>query len=528
VTGSPHPHERILGAVESAESLTDAASQQTADRGRVIDISSGTKGKKTTAREKLLTIFSDIELFRDESGEVYGSVRANGHRETFPLRSRYIRRAMAGLYYEKTGTTIGSSGIDDVLNVLEYAADRYSNQNGRPNVYPVFRRVGTFGGEMIFHDLCDESWRSVQIGREGWKIVSDHHSFVKFLRSPDSRALPEPEGGSLIEELRGFLNLRTDDDFMLAVAFILMCFRCDEPCPPLLVSGEQGSGKSNLSRIIRALIDPNVSPIRRPPRDDEHLAAAVANNYVLPFDNVSSIPQWLSDGVAAAVTGAGFARRALYSDNEERTITARPRMILNGIPDFTSNADLADRSIFLNLPAIKAADRVPERTYWERFEAARPRIMGAIYDAVSIGLSRIGTMSLDEFPRMADFCGWIEACAPGLGWKQGHFTEVLNANRKGLVELGIEADPVAMAVRDFMTDRHAPWEGTATELLEALTARVASSVQKSRRWPTSAHAMGSQVRRAAPALRDHHRIEVASKHSGSRLLRIYFLDQPAQ
>jgi putative DNA primase/helicase len=508
-------HSAILKAIDDAEDMEAIdASPKTKSNG-AEGASSGSRRKKPVARDRLLSLFSDVDLFLDEAGEVYASIFMDDHRENYSLRSRQVRRAIAGKYFLQTGSCIGATAIDDVIQVLEFGAIKHSR------TYPVFRRVGHLYGELIYLDLCDPKWRAVEISKSGWRITTEPP--VKFVRDSNALPLPEPEPGAMIEELRAFTNVRNDDDFTLLLSFLLMCFRPDEPCPPLLVSGEQGSGKSNLCRIVRSLIDPHVALIRRPPKDERDLAAAISNNFMPVLDNVSSVPHWLSDAIAAAVTGAGFAARALYSDDEERVILAKPRMVLNGIPDLTGSADLADRSIFLNLPTIEATERKPERSFWEMFERARPKILGALCDAVSVGLSRIGTLQLDEFPRMADFCAWVEACAPGIGLEPGDFSRAFNTNRKKLVEMAIEADPVAMAVRDFMVDRIHPWEGTASELLDLLNSRVSAHNQKSKFWPSSSTAMGSRLRRAAPGLRDHHKIDVASKHSGSRVLRLSFL-----
>ena len=71
--------------------------------------------------------------------------------------------------------------------------------------------------------------------------------------------LPVPEQGGAIGDLAAFLNLRSQTDFVLVVAWLLAALRCRGPYPVLGVSGEQGSAKTVLTKILRSLVDPNVA-----------------------------------------------------------------------------------------------------------------------------------------------------------------------------------------------------------------------------------------------------------------------------
>jgi len=51
------------------------------------------------------------------------------------------------------------------------------------------------------------------------------------------------------------------------------------------------------------------------PREDRDLFIAAVNGWVLAFDNVSALPDWISDTLCRLSTGGGFATRQLYSDS---------------------------------------------------------------------------------------------------------------------------------------------------------------------------------------------------------------------
>jgi hypothetical protein len=101
---------------------------------------------------------------------------------------------------------------------------------------------------------------------------------------------------------------------------------------------------------------------------------AANNGYLLAFDNLSGLPVWLSDALCRLASGGSFAVRQLYSDDEEVLFEAARPILLNGIEDVISGADLGDRAIFLTLAPIGEALRRPENECGREFEIARPRI----------------------------------------------------------------------------------------------------------------------------------------------------------
>ncbi len=342
---------------------------------------------------------------------------------------------------------------------------------------------------------------------------------VKFLRSPSMRPLPVPESGSLIEELRQFVNVKSDEDSMLVLAFVLASMRPQGPFPILVVNGEAGSGKSVFSRMVRALIDPSAAPIRAVPRDDRDLVVSASNSWLLAFDNLSSLPAWLADAFCRLATGSGFATRMLHTDRDEMIFEAARPVIINGIAHLTDRADLADRSVTIHLAAIPDAERRPEDELIADFEKARPCILGALLDAVSRALANIATVKLDRAPRMADFAKWITAAEPGLGWEPGAFLAAYASNRRDVVEAAFDADAVAVAIWKLLADRPEGFVGTATELLAAINALVPEPTRKSRFWPENAAQLGNRLARAVPLLKARG-CAIERRHSGERIITI--------
>ena len=357
-------------------------------------------------------------------------------------------------------------------------------------------RVGGLGGR-LYLDLGDDAWRAVEIDAAGWRVIDDPP--VRFRRAAGMQPLPMPVPGGSVETLRSFLNLRSDADFVLVIAWALAVLRPRGPYPVIVLSGEQGSAKSTFSAILRALLDPNTAPLRALPRQDRDLFIAATNGHVLAFDNVSALPSWISDTLCRLATGGGFAVRQLYTDQDEVLFDATRPVILNGIEDIVGRPDLADRAVFLTLEAIPEACRRPEAELWAAFDAERPRILGGLFDAVVQGLRRLPQTQLEGLPRMADFGLWATACERAL-WPAGTFWSAYGGNRDKAVENVIEADPVAAAVRAVMVQR-TQWTGTATQLLGVLAQAAGERAAKSRTWPGSPRALSDRLRRAAAFLR---------------------------
>ena len=361
---------------------------------------------------------------------------------------------------------------------------------------PVYIRVGGIDGS-LYLDLGDEAWRAIEITTTGWRVVESPP--VRFRRAAGMQPLPVPAPGGSVETLRSFLNVQSDTDFVLVVAWALAVLRDRGPYPVIVLSGEQGSAKSTFSAILRSLLDPNTAPLRALPREDRDLFIAASNGHVLAFDNVSGLPPWISDTLCRLATGGGFAVRRLYTDQDEVLFDAARPVILNGIEDTVTRPDLADRAVFLTLEAIPEERRRSEAELWAAFDAERPRILGVLLDAVVQGLKTLPDTTLERLPRMADFALWATACETAL-WPAGTFWSAYCGNRDEAVENVIEADPVAAAVRAVMEER-TEWTGTATNLLGALAESAGERVAKSKTWPASPRALSGRLRRAATFLR---------------------------
>jgi hypothetical protein len=423
----------------------------------IAEETGGAGGRGPTQADILIELAQTAELFHAPDGTGFADLVINGHRETWPIRGKGFRRWLARRCFEATQGAPSSESLQSALNVIEAKAHFDAPER------EVHVRVGGFDGR-LYLDLADDGWRAIEIDTDGWRVVDSPP--VRFRRAAGMQPLPVPLDGGSVGTLRSFLNVQTDADFVLAVVWALAVLRDRGPYPVLVLRGEQGSAKSTFSAILRALLDPNTAPLRALPREDRDLFIAASNGHVLAFDNVSGLPAWISDTLCRLATGGGFAVRQLYTDQDEVLFDAARPVILNGIEDIVTRPDLADRAVFLTLQPIPEERRRPEQELWAAFEEKRPRILGALLDAVVRGLRMLPETRLERLPRMADFALWATACETAL-WPAGTFWTAYRGNRDEVVEDVIDADPVAAAVRAIMATR-TEWAGTASDLLGAL------------------------------------------------------------
>jgi hypothetical protein len=272
--------------------------------------------------------------------------------------------------------------------------------------------------------------------------------------------------------------------------------------------------------LLRSLIDPHTAGLRSLPRDTRDLYVFAMNGHVLVFDNLSSISAEISDCLCRLSSGGGFSTRALYTDNDEVIFDGYRPIAFNSITDVANRSDLADRLVVVRVEAIPDDERCTEVELLAAFEGARPRILGALLDAVAHGLLQLPNTRPNRLPRMADYAIWVAACETAI-WQAGMHMAAYEENRAEAVDIVLEADPVAMALRRHM-ERRTETTTTATQLLGDLGSLVSDHIRRGRQWPQSASSLSGQLKRLAPALRKvgititHSR----APHAGTRLIHI--------
>ena len=433
-------------------------------------------------------------LFRDDLGEAYAQVRSCGQEKIWRCRGRDFRRWLVRLFLEREAKVPYAEAITSALGAIESRIG-----SGSPE-YPLFNRVALFDGA-IYYDLADESGQMVKVTPGHWTIEANG-PVPLFRRYAHQRPQVVPLSGGDPFMLTRFINLKDEVSRLLVVVYAIACLVPDIPHPILVVHGPGGAAKTTLCRMLRAVIDPSALPVISFPREERELIQKLSHHWFAPFDNVSTLPDWLQDCLCRASTGEGFSKRELYSDDEDIIYSFRRCVLLNGINIAATHSDLLRRCILLGLEEIAAEERRPEKLILAEFEQARPKILGGMFDVLSQALVYLPSVRLPELPSMADFALWGAAISRALGKGEGAFLQAYGANIQQQHAEAIESSLVASVLMRFMENRE-NWEGSPSQLYSALKTKAEElniSVSD-RQWPRNPNWLVRSLNRVVPNLR---------------------------
>ena len=97
--------------------------------------------------------------------------------------------------------------------------------------------------------------------------------------------------------------------------------------------------------------------------------------YLVTADNLSGFTAEQADMYCRLATGGGLTKRKLYTDGDEYTLDALRPVIFTGINIPTNRQDLLDRAMIVRLGRVM--ENEDETRFYQAFEEARPRILGA-------------------------------------------------------------------------------------------------------------------------------------------------------
>jgi hypothetical protein len=459
-----------------------------------VDVPAGEAKPKESARQRAVKLArTRCELWHTvQNGPKQGfaSFQVDGHTEHVELRGTAGRLWLGGLVYKETGEALGRQDLEGAIENLEAAAIFEGPE------LPVALRVADLG-DRTYLDLADKAWRVVEVTAEGWRVIPGHLAPVRFRRPNGTEALPVPVPGGNLEDLGRFIHTNKDG-LSLAAAWMVAALTDRGPAPVASLAGRQGSAKSSATRVFQRLVDPRGGSLRARPKNDEDLAVAARNSWVVSFDNLSRIREDLSDGFCRLSTGASFATRTLFTNGEETIFAARRPVILNSIVDVVSRPDLMDRTVTVQLEKISEERRIEEGEFWPLFEKALPGILGAALTALAGALSRWSTTRPTRKPRMADFYRLALAAGPDLPGGAETFEKAWEAMRDAAVSSALECAPIGTTLLEIL-EAQGKWKKPARELLQTLNAARPTGPTEDG-WPQTPQGLVAALKRLAPAL----------------------------
>jgi hypothetical protein len=497
---SKETERMIADLIDSAEQFSEMPDDCAEQVG--VPLPPDERGRPSQA-SLILQLASEFDLFHAPDGTAYADIYVELRRETYAILSDQFENLLKYRYFKLMSEPPMADAVRKARDVLAARAV-YEGPAREVRV-----RVAGLDGA-LYVDLVDNEWNVGEITSRGWSVVQNPP--VRLCRFPGMKPLPMPQRGGSIDILRRYLNVSREEDFVLIVSWLVAALHHDGPYPTLVLLGEQGTAKSTTTKILRALVDPNTSPIRSIPREERDLQIAAKHAHILAYDNLSSLPEWLSNCLCRLSTGGGQAIRQNYTDEGEVLFEARRPVIVNGIEQVVTRADLGDRSIFIIFDPITSQRRVSERELLVKFEEDRATILGVLLDMMVQGLRAQHEVKPRDLPRMADFATWAIACVSAT-WPVGTFEAAYRGNRTEMVDTVLNTDTVASAVLElaqtvrtmqtqFSPDAGVVWKGTASELLAQLSTIAEVKMLKDGNWPKTANALSGRLTRVLPFLRE--------------------------
>ena len=218
--------------MEKPETVNQAVMQKQEEAG---------KAEPKGAVHKKMTLFDlgykHSQFFHTSDGVAYVAVNTKGYREVWPIDSQEFESIIVRICYDQTECFPTKKELREAIHDFTWMARVLGTQR------EVFIRYAKIDGA-IYIDLANKKWQQVKIAESGYEVIPGSESPAHFIRTPAMLELPKPMPGKTIEIFRPFLNVGSDDDFILQVAFMLSAMNPQGPFPILIYNGSHGSAKS--------------------------------------------------------------------------------------------------------------------------------------------------------------------------------------------------------------------------------------------------------------------------------------------
>jgi hypothetical protein len=508
------------------------------------DITAEEKDTSKSFEKTLIELaLKNLTLFKDESGTPHALVKIKDHYDVISIGLREgsrFKRYLIKLFYDTFNDCIvNTETINNVVQILQTSAE-YEGKTMPLHLRTAWSNTET--KDTIYYDLTDEKRRCIKITKDGWKITENQ---LEVLFKRYKQQLPQVEPSRfdamddiILDKLVNLFNVKDSDNKLLLKCYIISLFIPDIAKPVLMLHGEQGSAKSTLQELVKMLVDPSYVKTFTFPRDINELIQKLSHNYITYFDNVSSIKEWISDELCRGVTGSGFSKRQLYTDDEDIIYNFKCCIGFNGINLGATKADLLDRGLIIQLERILKEKRRKLEDIFNEFEILKPELLGYIFNVLVnvLQVKQKGGIAMpDGLNRMADFEEYAEIISRCIGYKEGEFLRAYQDNIGVQIDEAIAASPLSMAIVELMKDFvdkdgkiitvKEEWNDTPTKLSidlnEIAESTLKIDIQRSKSWPKSASHLSRRLTEVKTNLREKGiEIEKYKDEKGNRKIKI--------
>ncbi|MBP9781083.1 hypothetical protein KBC89_00315 [Candidatus Woesebacteria bacterium] len=430
-----------------------------------------------------LVLSGGIDIFLNQFNEPYIALPDSSFIAE-PLSSKKTEALLFKLFWDKYGKVPGQKAVSDAINLLRGHV-LFSNQRHRE----VHNRIGRYG-EILYYDLGDNK-HVIHISKDGWKIETDCP--IVFQRYSHQKIQIMPQRGGNMKDILPLINITDKASQLLFLTHLPVCFIPDIPRAVFTLSGAPGSAKSTLLKMMRQLIDPSATPLLTHNPDIKELIQTASHQYVIFMDNLSFLPEKLSDVLCRIVTGDAFSKRELWTNDNDVLYSFKRAVGICGVNLVATKPDLLSRSLIIKLELISEDTRREEKVVLDiEFEKIRPFLFGAILDCLVFCLKFAPTLELKTLPRMADHFRYSAAAAQFLGYTVDDLYSASKMNTKNQNEEALDASVVAQVILEFMADKD-EWKGTSTDFFKE-TLEIAEKLKVEKSFPANASVLVKKMK----------------------------------
>lgn len=393
------------------------------------------------------TVRNNAEIYKDLSNVYY--CKPNDKSIVIPVDSEEFITYTCSLLRKQTGTYIKR---EDIKNLRPHLKDE---QEVTCLDFHISKRCAFHNG-MIYIDTINEI---IQISRKGVSFIKKT-PLPYFKRSPTMLPLVKPDLSSKPNCLLNYIDRHFAITFhqkILLCTWLVCSFISFLSLPILTLTGSKGSGKTSLTKRIRAIIDANTDETIVIPSNERDFAILLDSTYLLAIDNISDgdIKGKYSDLLSTAITkGSSYSVRQLYTDNGIVSLNLECRIILNGISqNLLRKSDALDRTLLLSMSRMPVKDMVSMNKLDEMFYKDLPSIFGSICNTLSAVLNIIDDIEITNISRMSDYAKYGYAVCEILGVDGDVFLEIYQENLNSINDVLLQDNVIAFCIMKIMKDR---------------------------------------------------------------------------
>lgn len=316
--------------------------------------------------------------------------------------------------------------------------------------------ISTYSGQMWKIDGSDQP-EKIDTGEDGIFFIDDDHGIPiepeygangVLLEKLTSLNFENGPGGITADVQRRFMTV-----WMFAQAFPDLL--PDKPI--ILLEGLKGSGKTTAVLLIQLALTGRHKLLSISKDQEKEFGVLLLRSPICVFDNMDTYIDWLPDQIARYCTGGSFAKRKLFTDDDEVEIHPKSFIaITSRNPSSFRRDDVVDRLMIVRLKRYDG-DFLREEKLISDIENNRAALLGEWMWYVDKIVAAIKNGAIDDAKtekwRMASFAAFTRVVGRVLEWSNDEIEEMLDTMQIERDLFEGEGDALLEVLQDWINYR---------------------------------------------------------------------------